>query len=137
MNKGGNMLKSISILMLYTYKNKEHNPQLEMLYELSKTKQDDANLYYLVGVLGRDNRLSDVLGANSNKLQYYNIHSLTELYKKTNIQIKDTIGHYLISKDDKEIKKEYELIEENKKQNIDSTNGKNLNEYNYEIKPDY
>lgn len=137
MNKGGNMLKSISILMLYTYKNKEHNPQLEMIYELSKTKQDDVNLYYLVGVLGRDNRLSDVLGADSNKLQYYNIHSLIELYKKTNIQMKDTIGHYLISKDDKEIKKEYDLIEENKKQNIDSTNGKNLYDYNNVVKPNY
>ena len=123
--------------MLYTYKNKEHNPQLEMIYELSKTKQEDSNLYYLVGVLGRDNRLSDVLGADSNKLQYHNIHSLIELYKKTNIQMKDTIGHYLITKDDKEIKREYELIEENKKQNIDLTNGKNLNEFNYSVKPNY
>ena len=51
--------------------------------------------------------------------------------------MKDTIIHYLIIKDDNEIKKEYDFIQENKKQNIDSTNGKNLNEYKYEIKYDY
>ena len=39
--------------------------------------------------------------------------------------------------DDKEIKKEYDLIEENKKQNIDSTNGKNLYDYNNVVKPNY
>lgn len=135
MNKGGNMLKSLSVLMLYTYKNKEHNPQLEMLYELSRTKQDDVNLYYLVGVLGRDNRLSDVLGADSNKLQYYNIHALIELYKKTNIDMKHTIGHYLISKDDKEMKKQFELIEENKKLSLDSTKANILDDYRYVVSP--
>ena len=135
LNRGGNIIKSISILMLYTYKNKEHNPQLEMIYELSKAKQEQTNLYYLVGVIGRDNRLSDVLGADSNKLQYYNIHSLLELYKKTNIQIKENIGHYLISKDDEEIKKEYLLIQENKKLEIDNSEGDKIDDYKFYVKP--
>jgi hypothetical protein len=135
LNRGGNIIKSISILMLYTYKNKEHNPQLEMIYELSKTKQEQTNLYYLVGVIGRDNRLSDVLGADSNKLQYYNIHSLLELYKKTNIQIKENIGHYLISKDDEEIKKEYLLIQENKKLEIDNSEADKIDDYKFYVKP--
>jgi len=89
----------------------------------------------LVGVIGRDYRLSDVLGADSNKLQYYNIHSLLELYKKTNIQIKENIGHYLISKDDEETKKEYLLIQENKKLEIDNSEGDKIDDYKFYVKP--